>query len=121
MLPGATAAVAGEAAWLTGPLLFLPMAALAWLCAALVRGEQGGLSTALQTAFGRGLGRAVSLLYMIWAVFLITVEGRLYAERLLEAGYRSAPPVVFTAILLGILLWVGRKKLGAFARAAEIC
>ena len=121
MLPGATAAVAGEAAWLTGPLLFLPMAALAWLCAALVRGEQGGLSAALQTAFGRGLGRAVSLLYMIWAVFLITVEGRLYAERLLEAGYRSAPPVVFTAILLGILLWVGRTTLGAFARAAEIC
>lgn len=120
VLPGLTAQAAGEAAWLTGLLAFFPFLLLYWLLASLLRGERG-LAAAYRDSLGRWLGKGVSILYMVWGIYLMAAEGRLYAERLLAAGYRSAPPAVFTAILLGVLLWVGRKKLAGFARAAEIC
>ena len=119
-LPVLTAAVADKAAWLTGLLAFPPLLAAGWAVFTLSKGE-GGLAGGFRRALGPVAGRAVLLLYMIWALFLLCLEGRLYAGRMLTAGYRGASPAVFLLVLLSAALWMARRKLSAFARAAEIC
>ena len=119
-LPGLTAAVAGKAAWLTGLLAFPPLLAGGWAVFTLSRG-QDGLAGGFRRAFGPVVGRAVTIIYMLWAVFLLCVEGRLYAGRMVTAGYRGASPAVFLLVLLGTTLWMARRRLCAFARAARIC
>lgn len=119
-LPGWTASTAGEGAWLTGILAFPAFLLLGWMLFALVR-EGGGLADALQRGFGTWLGKGVIIVYMVWALFLLCLEGRLYAGRMLSAGYRSGSPGVFLLVLLALVLWMGRRKLAAFARTTEIC
>lgn len=57
-------------------------------------------------------GKVVIVIYLSWALFLLCAEGRLYAERMLSAGYRSAAPWVFLLVLLGVVLWVGTAQIG---------
>lgn len=119
-LPGLTVDTAGKSAWLTGVLALPALLLLGWMLYVLVR-TGGGLAGALQNAFGDLLGKGVTVLYMLWALFLLAMEGRLYAGRMLAAGYQNASPAVFLLVLLGAVLWMGRRKLAAFARTAEIC
>lgn len=111
---------AGKSAWLTGVLAFPALLLLSWMLYALVR-PGGGLAGAFQRAFGHLLGKGVTMIYMLWALFLLCLEGRLYAGRMISAGYQRAAPGIFLLVLLGLVLWMGRRKLAAFARAAEIC
>ena len=119
-LPVLTAAVADKSAWLTGLLAFPPLLAAGWAVYTLSRG-QDGLSGGFRRAFGAAAGRAVTIIYMLWAIFLLCLEGRLYAGRMVTAGYRGASPAVFLLVLLVVVVWMARRKLSAFARAAEIC
>ena len=120
VLPGLTAAVADKSAWLTGLLAFPPLLAAGWAVYTLSRGE-GGLAGGFRRAFGPAAGKAVTIIYMLWALFLLCLEGRLYAGRMVTAGYRGASPAVFLLVLLGAALWMARRRLCAFARAARIC
>lgn len=119
-LPGWTAAAAGKSAWFTGILAFPAFLLLGWMLFALTR-RGGGLAQALQRCFGTLIGKGVTLIYLLWALFLLCLEGRLYAGRMLSAGYRAGSPAVFLLALLALVLWMARRKLSAFARAAEIC
>lgn len=121
-LPAWTAATAGRGAWLTGLTAFPPLLLCGWLWALLLRRTPagGGPSEAFQGALGKPLGKALTIIYMVWALFLLCLEGRLYGERMLSAGYRGASLAAFLLVLLGLVLWMGRRKLSAFARAAEM-
>ena len=119
-LPVLTAAVADKSAWLTGLLAFPPLLGAGWAVWTLSKG-QGGLAGGFQRAFGPAVGKTVTTIYMIWALFLLCLEGRLYAGRMVTAGYRGASPAVFLLVLLAVVVWMARRKLCAFARAAEIC
>ena len=120
-LPGWTAGTAGVGAWLTGLLAFPPLLLEGWLVWALLRRAQGGgLARAYQDALGPVLGKGAVCLYLLWGLFLLALSARLYAERMLSAGYQGGSVWAFLAVLLGLVLWMGRRKLSAFARAAEI-
>lgn len=119
-LPVLTAAVADKSAWLTGLLAFPPLLGAGWATYTLSKGA-GGLSGGLCRAFGVTVGRTITIIYMLWALFLLSLEGRLYAGRMVTAGYRGASPAVFLLVLLGVTVWMARRKLCAFARSAEIC
>ena len=119
-LPVLTAAVADKSAWLTGLLAFPPLLGAGWAVYTLSK-EGGGLSGGLRRAFGPTAGRVITTIYMLWALLLLCLEGRLYAGRMVTAGYRGASPAVFLLVLLGVTVWMARQKLCAFARSAEIC
>ena len=119
-LPVLTAAVADKSAWLTGVLAFPPLLGAGWAVFTLSR-EGKGLAGGFQQAFGRAPGKAVTIIYMVWALFLLCLDGRLYAGRMVTAGYRGASPAVFLLVLLAVAVWMAGKKLCAFARASEIC
>lgn len=89
------------------------------LCALLREG--GGLAEALERGFGPRLGKGVTFLYLLWALFLLALEGRLFAGRMLSTGYESTSPLLFLLVILALVLWMGRRKLSAFVRAVEIC
>lgn len=99
---------------------FLPFLLIGWMLFTLL-GEEGGLSEAYQVAFGPLIGKGITIIYMVWALLILCAEGRLYAERILVAGYHEVPPWVFLLALLGIVWWMAGRKLAAFVRATEIC
>lgn len=119
-LPTWTAATAGKGAWLTGIAAFPPLLAAGWILARLLKGRNGGLAGAFQEVLGETAGKGLTIIYVGWGLFLLCVEARLAGERIRSAGYRGGSLAVFLVILLGLTLWMGRRKLAAFARAAEI-
>lgn len=121
-LPGETAAAAGSGAWLA-PLFALPVIlAVCWVVWAIFRMLPGdaGLAEALEAAFGAVAGRIATGVYLLWCLFILVYQARLYGQRLIVAGYREASFGFFLAALLGLALWLGLGKLAAFARAGEI-
>ena len=118
-LPTWTAATAGEGAWLTGLLAFPVLLAMGWIFRGLFHAApaDSGLAQIFQTVLGKVLGGGLTIIYGIWALFLLCLQARLYGERMLATGYRNASVTVFLAVLLALVLWMGRKKLSAFTRA----
>lgn len=122
LLPRETAAAAGKAGWLTA-LPALPAAlALAWALWTVMTcvPEEGGMACGLEYAFGRWAGRLITVLYLLWGLLLLGWNIRWCAFRFLSTSYRNGPLLLFIAILLGITLWVGRKKPVVLGRAGEI-
>ena len=121
-LPTWTAATAGEGAWLTGLLAFPVLLAMGWIFRGLFHAApaDSGLAQIFQTVLGKVLGGGLTIIYGIWALFLLCLQARLYGERMLATGYRNASVTVFLAVLLALVLWMGRKKLSAFTRATEV-
>lgn len=122
LLPAGTARIAGRAGW-TATLLALPAAlALCWVLSALFRRlpEGTGLAGAAVLVLGRGAGKALTAVYLLWGLFLLVVNTRLCGLRFLSTGYRNGPLGLFLLILMAVVLWLARKGLPAFARAGEI-
>lgn len=118
LLPTRTAEEAGRAGWLSA-LAALPIVlALCWLISALFRGTETGtgLGEIAQRVLGAPLGKALVLLYLIWGLFLLCANTRLFGLRFLSTSYRNAPLGFFLMAALLLVLWLVRKPLSAFAR-----
>ena len=122
LLPRETVAEAGRAGWLSA-LLAIPAALIMGMAfRALVKAAPPGtgLAGGLEIAFGRGLGRCVCGLYLLWGIALLGWNARWAAFRFLITSYQNARLPLFFLMLIGGTLWVGRKKRTVFLRAAEI-
>ena len=121
-LPRTTAALAGEAGWLS-TLIALPVMVL--LCLALRRlsacaSEGGGLAAGFERALGRRWGRALTFLYLLWGLLVLSANLRAYGQRYLITSYRNTSLAAEVVILLLLVVSLARGKLSAFARAGEI-
>lgn len=122
VLPGQSAAIAGEAGWLS-TLIALPAAlGLCWVLFRLLRSlpEGTGLASALQMVWGKLVGKALLIIYLIWGLLLLCTHTRFYGQRFLSTGYENTPLFLFIIVLLGLTLWSAWGKLSAFCRAGEI-
>ncbi len=122
VLPAEPARIAGRAGWLAA-LLALPAAlALCWVLSALFRRlpEGTGLAEAAVLVLGRGLGKALTAVYLLWGLFLLAANLRLCGLRFLSTGYRNGPLGLFLILFAAVILWLARKGLPTFARAGEI-
>ena len=122
VLPGLTARAAGEAAWLSG-LAALPVGLL--LCWGLFRvlralPEGEGLAAGLERLLGRLPGKALTAVYLLWGLLLLSANARLCAQRFLATGYRNTELPLFVLVLLAAVLWMARGRFSAFARAGEV-
>ena len=113
LLPGA-----GRGAWLAVLLAAPLVLAGGWLMGGLAGRE--GLSRGVAGLLGRRLGGAVLLLYMVWGELLLTLRLRLCAQRLFSSGERDGALWFFLLAVAAVLLWMGRGKLAAFARAGQL-
>lgn len=122
MLPSQTAALAGEAGWLSALAALPVLLGLCWVLFALLRpaGEGAGLAQVTETVLGRGLGKGVLLLYLLWGLLLLSANARLFALRFLSTSYRNAPLGLFLLTLLGLTLWLVRKPVRVLARTGEV-
>lgn len=120
-LPTWTAGTAGVGAWLTGIAAFPALLLAGWILYTLLKAAPGqGLSEVYETVLGRIAGKGLTIIYIVWGLFRLTLEARLYGVRMVAAtGKHTSLPVILL-VLLGLALWLGRKKLAAFARASEI-
>lgn len=113
LLPGA-----GRGAWLAVLLAAPLVLAAGWLLGSLA--GRDGLARGITGLLGRGLGGGVLLLYIVWALLLLTLRLRLCAQRLFASGERDGALWFFLLSVAAVLLWMGRGKLAAFARAGQI-
>ena len=113
LLPGA-----GRGAWLA-VLLAAPVAlAAGWLMGSLA--DREGLAKKITGVLGRWMGGAVLLLYMVWALLLLSLRLRSCARRLFLSGERDGALEFFLLAVAAVLLWIGRGRLAAFARAGQM-
>ena len=118
LLPGLLLDRAGRGAWLAAALTAPLVLAAGWLWGALAGWE--GPARAICRLLGRWPGRALLLIYMVWGQVLLTLRLRACAQRLLASGERDGALWFFVLTLAALLLWVGRGKLAAFARAGQL-
>jgi len=113
LLPGA-----GRGAWLAA-LAAAPLVLLAGCLEQYAAGPEGLARGMLYTA-GPVLGRALLIIYMVWAELLLSLRLRLCAQRLLDAGERDGSLAFFLLGVAAVALWMGVGKLSAFARAGQM-
>ncbi len=118
LLPAVLLPGAGRGAWLAVVLAAPVVLAAGWLMGSLAGG--GGLAGSITKVAGRWFGGAVLLLYIVWAMFLLTLRLRLCAQRLLNSGERDGALWFFLLAVALVLLGIGRGKLAAFARAGQL-
>ncbi len=113
LLPGA-----GKGAWLA-VVLAAPLVLIAgWLLGSLAGRE--GLARGVANLLGKWAGGMVLLLYIVWGLGLLALRFRLCAQRLMLSGERDGALWFFLLSATAILLWIGRGKLSAFARAGQL-
>lgn len=112
ILPGA-AARAGAGGWIA-PVLALP----------LILAAEPLLEGVDARAFGRVLGkwggRALTIIYIMWAVVLGGVQLRVSVRRLESAAVLPAEPWVLKAGVILLALWMARGKAAACARWSRL-
>ena len=113
LLPGT-----GKGAWLAAVLAAPVVLAAGWMLGTLAGRE--GLAKELTSLLGSGLGRTILLIYVVWAELLLALRLRLCAQRLLSSGERDGALWFFLVAVAVILLWIGRGRLSAFARAGQL-
>lgn len=118
LLPGLLLPGAGRGAWLSVLLAAPLVLAAGWIMGSLAGAE--GLAGGIVRRLGRGPGGAVLLLYIVWALFLLSLRLRLCAQRLVSSGERDGALWFFLLTAAAVLLWIGRGKLSAFARAGQL-
>lgn len=116
-LPGVAARIAGEGAWLA-PLVALP-AALALGCV-LERLARGGLAEAFVRLLGTIPGRALIIIYIMWALVLAGARLRLSGQRLLFTAQYEMGLWFFLGVLAAVVGWLAWRKTDAFVRAAAL-
>lgn len=113
LLPGA-----GRGAWLAAALAAPVVLAAGWVMGSLAGPE--GLARGIRALLGRWLGGAVLLIYIVWGLLLFSLRLRLCAQRLFASGERDGAWWVFLLAVAAAVLWMGRGKLAAFARAGQL-
>ena len=113
LLPGA-----GRGAWLAVLLAAPLVLASGWLMGSLAGRE--GLARRLVGLLGKWAGGGVLILYIVWGLFLLSLRLRLCAQRLFSSGERDGSLWFFLLSTAALLLWMGRGRLDAFARAGQL-
>lgn len=122
VLPGWTAATADKASWLTGLVAVPVLLGMGYVFTRLFRQapEGSGLAEIFQQVLGKPLGICLTTIYIGWGLVLLVLVARGYGQRMTSAGYSNVSAEVFVLLLLGLVLWMGRKKLAGLARSVEI-
>lgn len=113
LIPGA-----GRGAWLAVVLAAPAVLAAGWLMGSFA-GQEGFARQTLRL-LGRWAGGGVILLYMVWGLLLLSIRLRSCGQRLLASGERDGALWFFLLAVSAMLLWMGRGKLDALARAGQL-
>lgn len=108
LLPSATAAAAGRAAWFSAPAALPPLLLyLRFLCRFMeLRREGEGLAELTQRSLGGALGKGVLLFFAAWLLLYGGFVLRSGAERYVVTVFPHSSPAVFS-VTLGLLALLG--------------
>ncbi|MGO5023528.1 GerAB/ArcD/ProY family transporter [Lawsonibacter sp. LCP25S3_G6] len=118
LLPGLLLPQAGRNSWLSVALAAPLVLASGWLLNRL--GKDRGAAQGIVERLGPWVGRGIILLYIVWAQLLLAQRLWSCARRLLSSGNRDGSLWFFLIAAAGMLVWMGRGKLEAFARAGQL-
>ncbi len=118
LLPGLLLPQARRNSWLSVALAAPLVLASGWLLNRL--GKDRGAAQGIVERLGPWVGRGIILLYIVWAQLLLAQRLWSCARRLLSSGNRDGSLWFFLIAAAGMLVWMGREKLEAFARAGQL-
>ena len=118
ILPARTAQWGSMAGW-ASPLLALPAIWAAGKTAEKLAGGQG-LADAFCRLLGGGAGRALTIIYIVWAVVLGAVQLRTAVHRLNGAAGWSLDPGLVAALLIVVAGWMTGGRPAACGRWAVL-
>ncbi len=122
VMPSLTAHLAGAGGWLGG-VLALPVFLLAlWLTGGTARRLPAGtgLGGLYRLAFGPVLGRAASLVTMLWLLLAAAVQLRFCAEGFLSSIYPGTGVWLFLLSLTAVVWWVSAHGAAAVCRMGQM-
>lgn len=108
---------AGTLAWLA-PVIALPVGLL--LCRAWEDLGEKGLPLGLEGAFGRGPGKCLEALYLLWALFLTVERADGYARRLMTTTEGESVRWLYLGVGLALCLWLSRGGGAVLARTGKL-
>lgn len=122
LVPGHQAVYAGRGAWL-GPLASLgPVLLILWLIA--VTGERlpegAGLGEFYCLCLGEGPGRLACAVSGLWLTVVGCFALRFCGERFVSTLYPDTGLGLFFLVLLGLVWWLSRQRLGVTARVGQM-
>lgn len=108
---------AGTLAWLA-PVIALPVGLV--LCRVWEDLGEKGLPLGLEGAFGKGPGKCLEALYLLWALFLSVERADGYARRLMTTTEGESVRWLYLGVGLALCLWISRGGGAVLARTGKL-
>lgn len=111
----------GRGAWLLPILAVLPLTFLLWALFHCLRrmAEGSGLGDVYHLAFGSRWGKLCCGLSAAWAVMLMVVNLRFYAERYVSAVYPETGMLLFYLVMSLFQIWIVKDSFEKLLRAGK--
>ncbi len=112
-LPGSIGG--GGLAWLAPLLLLIPALPLSGIAAG--KNQEGGRCAGLTALLGKGGGRILAAVFLLWGVFLLGINVARSARRLAAGGGEGA---LLALLILAMGIWMAWGRIAAFGRSCEL-
>lgn len=122
LLPRYLTLSAGDSAWLGAVLAVAPAAALLLLAAQFFRkaGQDEGFAQIFETALGKPVGKAVTVLIALWLIAYTAFSLRSAADRYVITAYDLTSPEFFAVALLVLAAVPAFGELRTLGRASQV-
>ena len=120
-IPRDAAAKAAQAGWVSPIICIVPFIMLILIIDSLLKKYVGqSMSEIITSIMGNFLGRLVLVIYLLWAVSLLALYTRYYAERLTSSIYLNINNNVLILLTLIPIAYMLRSGFTVIARMSEI-
>lgn len=119
-LPKYAAAIAAQAGWVSPIISTVPIIAIILMLDSMMKKYEGqSMSEIINTIMGKYLGGLIQVIYLLWAVLLLALYMRYYAERLTSSIYPNINNKFLLFLSLIPIAYMLRSGFTVIARMSE--
>jgi len=120
VIPNYAAREAGKAGWVAALAALIPALILVWVLASLFKKYDGGLYDIYEKIFGKFVNKVVTVIYIVWTVYLIGLYLRMFGERFLNTILFEANISILMAFMLIFIYFIVNQKIDVVGRMSEV-
>ena len=122
LLPRHSAEIAGSSAWVSALFAAVPVTLLFLLVLRLFKNasEGEGFGELFIRILGKGVGRAVIVIFTLWLIFYTGFTLRSGADRYITSAYHNSRPEFFILVLLSLAVLSCLSRFKTLGRVSEV-